>query len=206
MEQVNPIGRLRPIEARDIPAVLELYAPYILETSISFETEVPSLEAFKERVATITKRFPWLVYEENQVIYGYCYGGPFRTRAAYRWSAELSVYVRQGHWGRSIGTSMYTALLEILAKAGFRQAYSCICVPNPGSERLHDAFDFLQCGRMEAVAFKLGKWRDMAILRRPLLDADSPPEETLLLSELDKKEVEAILTRCAGMVKPMKNP
>ena len=96
----------------DVPVMLEIYRPYILDTAITFEYEVPTLAEFEDRFCTITTRFPWLVWEEEGVVLGYAYAGPFKTRAAYQWDADLSIYLGQDCRGKGIGTALYEIVCE----------------------------------------------------------------------------------------------
>ncbi len=102
----------------DVPAMLAIYAPYILTTTHTFEYEVPALEEFTRRFQAVTEQFPWLVWEEDGEILGYAYGSAPFERAAYRWMAEDSVYLRPGARGRGIGRKLLTALEKILQYQG----------------------------------------------------------------------------------------
>ena len=102
--------------------MLRIYAPYIENTSITFEYDVPSVSEFALRIEEIQKKYPWIVYEEEGKILGYAYGGPMLTRAAYQWTVESSVYVSEKAKGRGIGTLLYDTLLDMLKKQNF-----CVC-------------------------------------------------------------------------------
>ena len=102
----------------DIPAILDIYGPYVLNTAISFEYTVPGLEEFTQRFREITRQFPWLVWEEDGEILGYAYGSLPFGRAAYRWCAASSIYLAPNAQGRGIGRKLYTALETLLRKQG----------------------------------------------------------------------------------------
>lgn len=110
--------QLRFAVEQDAPELLEIYRPYVETTSITFETEVPTVEEFTERIRDTLTKFPYLVIEEDGKILGYAYAHPFHTRAAYGWTVESSVYVRQDVRHGHIGTLLYEALMERLSNQG----------------------------------------------------------------------------------------
>ena len=136
----------------DIPAILDIYGPYVLNTAISFEYSVPTLEEFTARFLGITARFPWLVWEADGQVLGYTYASLPFGRAAYRWVAASSIYLAPSARGKGIGTKLYAALEAILSELGYRKTYAIITSDNPGSLRFHEkaGFRFLcefpQCG------------------------------------------------------------
>ncbi len=101
---------IRMATTADIPAILEIYAPYVENTAISFEYSVPSLEAFTARFTRITARFPWLVWEEKGKILGYAYGSLPWERAAFQWCAEVSIYLHPDAHRKGIGSALYRVL------------------------------------------------------------------------------------------------
>ena len=124
---------IRMATAQDIPRILEIYAPYIQNTAISFEYEVLGLEDFTRRFLDITAKFPWLVWEENGVILGYAYGSLPFERAAFQWSAEASIYLCPEAQGRGIGRKLYAELERLLQKQGYKKVYAIIttAIPQP---------------------------------------------------------------------------
>ncbi len=149
---------LRIATEADIPAMLEIYAPYILTTTYSFEYTVPSEEEFLARFRHHTAQFPWLVWEEGGEILGYAYGSAPFERAAYAWCAESSVYLRPQAQGRGIGKRLYAALEKIMTLQGYRVLYALITSENENSLGFHAhcgftlRADFCNCG------FKFGRW------------------------------------------------
>lgn len=158
--------KIRQIEEQDIEQVLAIYAPYITDTLITFEETVPFAEAFRKRVQKITARYPWLVCEAEGSVVGYAYAGPYRERAAYDFTCELSVYVVQGWHSRGIGSLLYERLLQELRERGFVNAYAVITVPNAQSEALHRHFGFREEGRSRQIGYKMNTWCDVAYLSK----------------------------------------
>ena len=133
---------IRFAKEADLPAILDIYGPYILNTAISFEYSVPALESFTERFRAITAQFPWLVYEEEGKILGYAYGSLPFGREAYRWVAASSIYLAPEVQGKGIGRKLYAALEDLLTKQGYRKTYAIITSDNPGSLRFHEKVGF----------------------------------------------------------------
>ncbi|HJA94045.1 MAG TPA: GNAT family N-acetyltransferase [Candidatus Eisenbergiella merdipullorum] len=192
---------LRQACPEDAGAVLEIYAPYIRNTNITFEYEVPSLPEFRERMEGIMEGYPYLVCEIDGVMAGYAYAHRYKERAAYQWDAELSVYLRKENARRGIGRAFYTALMEILKEQHVRNVYGIVTSPNPPSEALHAAMGFRLAGVSLKTGYKLGKWIDVSCFERPLGDPDSPPEELLAVGQVPPERIAEILERAAGMIR-----
>ena len=124
---------IRTATPADAPQLLHIYAPYVENTSITFEYEVPSPEEFAGRIRHTLENYPYLAAEENGIIQGYAYASAFKARAAYAWSVETSIYVREDAGHRGIGTALYHALEDILAKQNICSLCACIAYPNPAS-------------------------------------------------------------------------
>ena len=152
----------------DIPAILDIYGPYVLNTAISFEYSIPSLEEFTERFCSITAQFPWLVWEEGGKILGYAYGSLPFGRAAYRWCAASSIYLAPAAQGRGIGRSLYTALEAILAEQGYRKTYAIITSDNPGSLRFHKETGFRLLAEFPDCGIKFGKLYSVVWMEKEL--------------------------------------
>lgn len=156
--------------------MLAIYAPYVEHTAISFEYEVPSLNEFAGRIRQVSAGYPWLVAERDGRVVGYAYAHVFHVRKAYRFSTELSIYVRRDERGSGIGSALYDALEERLRQAGFRVLYACIAVtPRPddpyltdGSVRFHTRRGFHICGRFTGCAEKFGLIYDMVYMEKHL--------------------------------------
>lgn len=185
--------RLRLAEEADVPGILEVYAPYIRDTVISFEYEVPSREAFLERFRGITTRFPWLVCEVDGKIAGYAYGSPAFQRAAYQWDADVSVYMAPAFYGSGAARLLYAALTELLRLQGFYTLYAVVAGENERSLAFHRSVGFTEFARFPRTGYKLGRWVDLVWLLKPLADFAVPPKPTCRLRELDPSQVEAVL-------------
>ena len=169
--------RLRAASLADAAALAEIYRPYVIGSGISFETDPPDKEEMRIRMAAGAGLYPWLVGEEDGRIAGYAYAAAFRSRPAYRFTVETSVYLRQDAAGRGLGERLYRALLESLERQGFVQAIAAIALPNEASVRLHERLGFRRAGTYEGVGWKLGTWRDVGLWQRALAAPRDPPDE-----------------------------
>ena len=166
---------IRDADQRDGARCAEIYAPYVLDSAISFETEPPSAEEMARRIGAAQEDHAWLVLEDGGPVTGYAYGGVILTRAAYRWSTAVSVYLEQGRRRTGAGRALYEALFARLAARGFRMALAGITLPNDPSVGLHRALGFAPVGTYRRVGWKAGSWHDVAWWQRPLADDDGPP-------------------------------
>ena len=185
----------------DVEAILNIYAGYIRNTVITFEVEVPTVEEFQKRMEQIQEQFPWLVCEIDGVIAGYAYASKHAQRAAYRWSADLSVYIDEKYHRRHIAAALYAALYAMLKAQGYYTVYAGVSTPNPKSEAFHLAQGFTVVGVYPNVGYKLGKWCTLTWYGLPLQEYGDVPEEPKLPEEaLTMEEIEEILTNSAQMV------
>ena len=166
---------IRAATAADAAACAAIYAPYVTDTTISFETEPPGTAELAERIAAANRSHAWLVLEEGGQVVGYAYAGPFNPRAAYRWSCTVSVYLAPGLRRSGAGRALYEALFSRLAERGYRTVLAGMTLPNPASEGLHTALGFQPVGVHHRIGFKNGAWHDVAISQLDLADGDGPP-------------------------------
>lgn len=162
---------IRPATQADVRQMLDIYAPVVRDTTISFETEPPSLDEFRERVRSVTEWMPWLVCDDQGKIAGYVYASPFKTRAGYQWSCELTVYVHPDYRRRGVGRALYTTLFKCLTAQGYCIAVATITIPNPASIALHESMGMRRVGTYESVGHKFGEWLDDGVWQielRPL--------------------------------------
>lgn len=151
---------IRTATIKDAARILEIYVPFVKDTSVSFETEIPSLQEMQNRISETTEKFPWLIFEQNGIIAGYAYAGPHRSRCAYAWSVEATVYLDPKFHGQGIGRKLYTKLFEILKQQGAVNVFAGITLPNEASVGIHETMGFKKIGQFEDIGFKLGKWWD----------------------------------------------
>ena len=172
---------VRDATMADAAACAALYAPFVLDTAVTFETEPPDAAEMARRIAQAQAKHAFLVLEEERAdgsagpVWGYAYGRPFKERAAYRFSCEVSVYLHPSAHGRGAGRRLYEALLDRLAALGYRTAAAGMTQPNEASGRLHAALGFEPVGTFRAVGWKLGAWRDVAWVQRSLGDGPTTP-------------------------------
>jgi L-amino acid N-acyltransferase YncA len=171
--------RVRCANATDAAACAAIYAPYVRDTAITFETVAPDEAEMAERIGAAVRGHAWLVLtdDDDGRVVGYAYGGPHKARAAYRWSCEVSVYLELGRRRTGAGRTLYEALFARLIERGFRTAVAGMTLPNDASVGLHRALGFEPVGIYRRIGWKHGTWHDVAWAQRPLVVADDPPEE-----------------------------
>ncbi|WP_218836389.1 GNAT family N-acetyltransferase [Halorarum salinum] len=151
---------IRPATAADAAPIRDIYAPFVGETSVSFEEEPPDEAAMRRRIADTVDRLPWLVRDDGSVL-GYACAHEHRGRGAYRWSVESSVYVREDARRAGVARGLYESLFAVLRRQGFRNVYAVTALPNPASTGFHEAMGFDPVGTFERVGYKHGEWRDV---------------------------------------------
>jgi L-amino acid N-acyltransferase YncA len=167
--------KVRDANEDDADACAAIYAPYVTDTAITFEYEPPSAAEMARRIAAAQRAHAWLVLEDDGRVVGYAYGGPYKERAAYRWSSEVSVYLETGRRRSGSGRLLYEALFQRLAERGFHTLVAGMTLPNDASEGLHRAMGFEPIGIFRRVGWKHGRWRDVAWAQRSLGMDDEPP-------------------------------
>ncbi|WP_026909371.1 GNAT family N-acetyltransferase [Patulibacter minatonensis] len=171
-------GLVRDATAADAAACAAVYAPYVRDTAITFETTPPDAAEMARRIAVATASHAWLVLEDaDGYVIGYAYGGRFAARPAYRWACEVSVYLEQGRRRTGGGRALYAVLLDRLAARGYRTALAGMTLPNDASAGMHRAMGFRPAGVYEAVGHKHGAWHDVAWMQRRIGAGDDPPAE-----------------------------
>jgi phosphinothricin acetyltransferase len=170
---------IRLAGAADAPEIAAIYAPYVLESAASFETEAPDSGQMRARILEGGALYPWFVAidEETGKIAGYAYATAFRTRRAYRFAVETTVYLAPGRRRRGLGSALYGVLLPLLEAQGFSQAIAAITLPNEASVRLHERLGFEPAGVYRDVGHKLGAWRSVGLWQRGLAPLSETPAE-----------------------------
>jgi phosphinothricin acetyltransferase len=184
---------LRIATTADAAAFASIYAPYVRDTAITFETEAPEAAEFAQRISRIGVQYPWLLAEQAGQVLGYAYACEHRTRRAYRWSVDVGIYLDAGMHRRGIGRRLYQALFALLIRQGYYNAYAGITVPNEASIGLHEALGFQKVGIYRRVGFKLGAWRDVGWWELLMRESAGAPGEPVPFSELPADEVKEVL-------------
>ncbi len=167
---------IRLATAADAAALVEIYAPFVTDTAVTFEYEVPSKEEFGRRISETLRLFPYLVLEKNGAILGYAYASRFKGRAAYDWAVETTVYVRQGSEGNGYGRALYARLEELLARQNVTNLNACITFPNPSSIAFHESMGYRTAAHFTMCGYKLGQWWDMIWMEKFIAEHSVPPE------------------------------
>jgi phosphinothricin acetyltransferase len=171
-------GIIRDATEHDAEACAAIYAPYVTDTAISFESQPPPVPEMAARITAALATHAWIVLEDGGGrIVGYAYGGPFKARAAYRWSCEVSVYLEPGRRRTGGGRALYQALLARLAARGFRTAVAGMTLPNEASAGLHRALGFEPVGVYRRIGWKHGAWHDVAWVQRDIATDRGQPAE-----------------------------
>ena len=170
----------------DAENILKIYAPYVENSEITFEYTVPSVEEFAWRIECLLKRYPYLVAELDGEIVGYTYASAFKERAAYDWSVETSIYVKQGYHGIGIGKTLYSKLEECLKEQNVKILNACITFPNPQSISFHNSFGYKQVAHFSSCGYKHGKWCDMIWMEKHISPHDIPCNAFVPFSKLEE--------------------
>ena len=172
--------KIRDATPHDAPAIAAIYAPIVRDTTISFELEPPTVDEMARRIGAATPGLPWLVALDDQgAVAGYVYAGKHRERAAYRWSVDVTAYVREDCRQRGVAKRLYGQLFDRLKAGGYFQAFAGIALPNAASVALHESLGFEAIGVYRSVGFKHGAWRDVGWWQRALQERGDhvPPGE-----------------------------
>lgn len=156
---------IRAATPSDAAACAALYAPYVTDTAISFETDPPDAAEMARRIAGA---HAWFVLDEGGRVAGFAYAHPFATRAAYRWSCETSIYLELGRRRTGAGRALYETLFTRLRERGFCRAFAGMTLPNDASAGLHRALGFEPAGVYRRVGWKNGAWHDVAWVQKDL--------------------------------------
>ncbi|MBQ9066775.1 MAG: N-acetyltransferase [Clostridia bacterium] len=183
--------RIRIARPEDAEAIRELYAPYITDTAITFEYDVPSVEEIRQRITETLVKYPYVVAKVDDKIVGYAYAALFQPRPAYAWTAQLSIYVDQNYRREGIGTKLYYALENFLQELGYSSSTACITSSPRGendllkneSIRFHRKVGYNIVGKFHKVGNKFGKWYDIVWMEKKLSPRDPDPADVRLFSE-----------------------
>jgi L-amino acid N-acyltransferase YncA len=168
---------VRDASEPDAEACAAIYAPYVTDTAITFEIDPPLPAEMSARIAAAVRTHAWVVLEDEGRVVGYAYGGPYKSRPAYRWSCEVSVYLEHGRLRTGGGRALYDALFLRLAERGFRTAVAGMTLPNDGSVGLHHAMGFEPVGTYRRIGWKHNAWHDVAWAQRTIATGQDPPAD-----------------------------
>lgn len=185
----------------DAAGMLDIYAPFILNSGITQETDVPSVNDFQNRIESTLIQRPWLVCEMNGEIAGYAYAGKHRDRRGYQWCVESSLYVSEKYFGSGVAHALYSALFEILKLQGFVNAYAVITLPNDRSTAFHEKFGFYYFTTYKKIGYKLGQWHDVGWWQYDVNPHTIDPADPILFSAIDRSRVDLILSKASSSIK-----
>lgn len=168
----------------DAKRLLEIYAPYILNTAITFEYIVPSLEEFEKRIIKTIKNYPYLVAEKDGCVVGYAYTSAFKNRAAYDWAVETSIYIDMNCQGNGIGKALYDALEKISKLQNILNMNACIAIPDQGSVAFHKKIGYTQVAHFHKCGYKFNQWYDMIWMEKMLGRHPLKPDEFIPFEKL----------------------
>lgn len=159
---------IRDADRADGAALAAIYAPYVTDTWVSFETQAPDAAEMATRIASYGQSHGWVVAELDGIVAGYAYASPHRVRAAYATSADIAIYVAPAAQGQGLGQALYTALFDRLRSRSIHAVFAGIALPNTASIALHEAMGMTPVGIYREVGWKLGGWRDVGWWQRLL--------------------------------------
>ena len=182
---------IRPATSDDAKALLSIYAPYVEHTAITFEYEVPSVEEFRERIVHTLQHYPYIVAERDSEIVGYAYAGPLHARAAYAWSVETSIYVKENEKKSGIGKALYNSLEKALAAQNMTNLNACIASPvvddeylNHNSIQFHEHLGYSMVGEFHKCAYKFGRWYNMVWMEKVIADHPDRQPDVIPFGEI----------------------
>lgn len=184
--KTNTSITIRMANPADAQALLNIYAPYVINTAITFEYDVPSVEEFSSRIAHTLEKYPYLIAEEGGNILGYAYASPFHDRPAYDWAVETSIYVDQNIKHRGIGRKLHDALESTLREQGILNMNACIAYPPEEDEHLdknsvefHAHMGYRLVGEFYKCGYKFNRWYNMVWMEKLIgehLSDQKPPK------------------------------
>ena len=192
---------IRTASAADAPALLKIYRPYVENTAITFEYDVPSTEEFACRIQHTLRKYPYLVAEEKGTLLGYAYAGPFHERPAYDWAVETSIYVDQSCRKMGIGGKLHHALEEVLKLQGILNLNACIAYPEAEDEYLtknsvefHRHLGYDMVGEFHNCGYKFDRWYHMVWMEKMIGEHRSGQDFPKKFPQI-REEAESILSK-----------
>lgn len=184
--------KIRTVTTDDAAELLNINAPYVTDTAITFEYDVPSLDEFKSRIENTLKKYPYYAAVRGDEIVGYAYASSFKERAAYDWSVETTVYVKRGNQKSGIGKALYSALETALKAQNITNLNACIAYPIGGvgdeylssnSVEFHAHLGYRRVGEFQKCAYKFGRWYNMIWMEKFILPHGENPPKVISFSQ-----------------------
>jgi len=178
--------KIRKVTENDAQELINIYAPYITNTTITFEDVVPTVENFQQMIREISKDFPYIAaIDDNGKILGYAYAHLYGPRAAYAWTTEASIYIDHNYEGHGLGTKLYKRLEDILKKQNVVNLLACITEENENSVRFHEKLGYEKVGTFKKVGFKFNRWLDVTWMQKTLNNRDNEMTRVIPFDKLD---------------------
>jgi len=195
--------KIRLATVKDLARIQEIYRPYVEQEDIVVNSEhrVPTMEELEERFTLVTKEFPWLVCEIDDVVVAYAYAGKPFKREGYKWNAEVSVYADGNYHGRKLASALYESLLELLETQGYYNVYACILSINEKSIKFHEKYGFKVMSIFPNSVYKHDKWMDVIWMNKVLQEFKDDVKSPVSIWDLDKKLVDNILNKNGDIIK-----
>jgi L-amino acid N-acyltransferase YncA len=170
--------RVREASSQDAAGCLAIYRPYVENSAVSWELDVPTVDEMAQRITAAANTHAWLVLESGDQTVGFAYAHAFNLHSAFQWSVQTGLYVADDHHRRGGGRTLYKQLLSRLGERGYRRAFAAITQPNEASNAFHRSMGFQDVGLYRRVEWKLGSWHDVAWMQLDLpgpADPADPP-------------------------------
>lgn len=187
---------IRMAKAEDARELLDIYTPYVTDTAITFEYDIPTVEEFTERIRTTLQKYPYILAISEDTILGYAYASPFKARAAYDWAVETTIYLKQGCQGKGVGKQLYSALENILKKQNILNLNACIAYTSTQdsfltdtSTRFHEHLGYRKVGHFTQCGYKFGTWYDMIWMEKLLGEHPDKPQPVIPITDLPFPEL-----------------
>ena len=191
--------KFRMAQEKDAATLLEIYKQYI-DTTVTFEYELPSKEVFQRRIREYSKEYPYFICTENGRCVGYVYAHRAQERAAFQWNAELSIYLDKNYREKGVGTVLYEMMFEILAKQGVNTLYGLVTTPNPKSVKLHEKTGFQLAGTYHNTGYKANQWCDLLLYEKQIGEYYDRPTPIIPICKMNRNELADIIKKYEKMV------
>lgn len=179
----------------DAKELLKIYEPYVKNTTVTFECDVPTIEEFQERIQNTLQQYPYLVALIDGKIIGYAYASQFKNRKAYQYSVETSIYIENNEKRKGIGNILYRVLEKILSIQNITNLNACIAYPNRGSIHFHEKEGFQMVAHFHECGYKFEEWHDMIWMEKRIGSHNEKPNEIVPFSKINKYDVKDIMSK-----------